>query len=72
VINPGSGPEVCCRVFRVDTALNSAPAMDDVILRERQPLAGSNTDLLLHQIDPRDQFRDGMFDLNTRALTSMK
>ena len=60
----GRGAEVGGGVFGVDAALDGRALVDDVGLVETQRLAGGDADLLLHQVDARDQFGDGMLDLD--------
>ena len=38
-----------------------------IFLFERQDRAGGHVDLLAHQIEAGDQFRDGMLNLQTRV-----
>ena len=60
----GRRAEVGGGVLGVDAALDGAAAVHDVLLREAQLLAGGDADLLAHQVDAGDQFRDRMLDLD--------
>ena len=42
-------------------------AQDDVVLRERQRLAGRDADLLAHDVDAGHRLRDGVLDLHARV-----
>ena len=55
------------RIFRVDAALDRVALEHDVLLAEAQLFAGRHADLLLHDVDARDHFRDRMFDLYARV-----
>ena len=59
-----AGQEVVLRIFRVDAELDGEAAMDHVFLLERQRLAGSNADLLAHDVDAGDFLGDGVFHLH--------
>ena len=51
-------------VLGVDAALDGVPPHDDVVLRERERLAGGDVDLLAHDVDARDGLRDRVLDLD--------
>src|SRR3546814_11766040 len=53
-------------VFGVDAAFNGMPLDLHIALAQGELLAGGDQNLLLHQVDTRDHFGNGMFDLNTR------
>src|SRR3546814_16553339 len=53
-------------VFGVDAAFNGMPLDLHIALAQGDLLAGGDQNLLLHQVDTRDHFGNGMFDLNTR------
>src|ERR1039457_4356518 len=61
----GAGLEVIERVFGVDPALDGVFLKLNVLLVVPEILTGRDADLFLHDIDPRDLLRDGMFDLDT-------
>src|SRR5690606_37875255 len=52
-------------IFGVDAALDGMPAELHVALAQREFFACCNANLLLHQIDARDHFGDGVLDLDT-------
>src|SRR5258708_19107368 len=54
------------RILGVDAALEGVAAQHDVLLAKAQLLPGGDADLLLHQIDPGDHFRDRVLDLDAR------
>ena len=60
----GRGAEVVVGVLGVDPALDRVAADRDVLLGEREGLAGGDPDLLLDQVDPRDHLGDGVLDLD--------
>ena len=60
----GAWAEVVEGVLRIDPALDGMAFEDHIALADRELLAGSDEDLLFHQVDPRDLFGDGMLDLN--------
>jgi len=62
-----AGAEVGGRVFGVDPALNCMAAGDDVVLRQREFLTGSNANLGLDEVDAGDHLSDGVFDLDPRV-----
>ena len=51
------------RVFRIDPAFDRVAGKPDLVLGHRQRLAIGNADLFAYQVEPRDRFGDGMFDL---------
>ena len=61
---PGRRAKIVVGIFGIDPALDRMPADDDVLLAERQGLAGGDPDLLLDQVDAGDHLGDGVFDLD--------
>ena len=59
---PGLGAERV-GVLRVDAALDRVAGEGHIALLERQPLAGGDADLLLDDVDARDELRDAVLDL---------
>src|SRR5207245_5376865 len=55
------------RVFRIDAALERVAAAGHVGLRNCQPLAARDADLLLHDVDARRHLRHRMLDLQPRV-----
>src|SRR5208283_148635 len=55
------------RVLGVDAAFHRVPANLDVVLHERQRLAGRNQQLRLDDVDPGHQLGHRMFDLHSRV-----
>ena len=64
MIRPGRRAKIVVGVFGVDPALDRMAADDDVLLAERQRLAGGDPDLLLDQVDAGDHLGDGVLDLD--------
>ena len=62
----GTGKIIVVRILGVDAALDGVAAQRDVLLRERQRLAGGDADLQVHQVESGDQFGDRMLDLQAR------
>ena len=62
-ILPGSAAKLLSGSSALILHSIACPRIDISLLVEGQRLAGSDCDLLLYEIDPRDKFRDGMFDL---------
>ena len=60
------GEKFVFRIFGVNAALDGVAAEDDVTLRKRQRLTGSNSNLQLDEIEACDQLRYGMLNLQTR------
>ncbi len=63
----GGGREVAIGVLGVDAALDRVAAQHDVILADRQRLAGGDADLLPDQVDARDHLADRVLDLDPRV-----
>src|SRR5688572_7109462 len=64
VMNATRGWQKAVRgVLARDPALDRPSARDDLALLERQPLAGSDPNLPLHEIDPGDELGDRVLDL---------
>ena len=55
------------RVLGVDAALDGVALEAHVALREGQPLAGGDADLLLHQVDAGDHLGDRVLHLDARV-----
>src|SRR3954471_21004573 len=55
------------RVFGVDAAFNGMATQHDVLLPQPQLLAGSDVDLLLHDVHARDHLGNGVLDLDARV-----
>ena len=64
---PDRGQEVAERILRIDPRLHRPSGQGDVLLRQRQLFAGGHPDHLFDQVDPGDQFGDGMLDLQPRV-----
>ena len=64
---PDRGQEVAERIFRIDPQLHRPSGQGDVLLRQRQLFAGGHPDHLFDQVDPGDQFGNGMLDLQPRV-----
>ena len=60
----GARLKVAVGVLGVDAALDRRAAADDVVLLERQRLAGGDANLRLDQVDAGDQLGHRMLDLN--------
>ncbi len=60
---PDRGQEVAERVLGIDPRLHRPSGQPDVLLLQRQLLAGRDPDHLLDQVDAGDQFGHGMLDL---------
>ena len=67
VIRPGEGKKVAFGVLGIDAAFDRAALVVDVALLVTQPFTGGDQDLLLYQIDPRDQFGNRMLHLQPRV-----
>ena len=63
----GRGQEVAERIFGVDAALDRPTFALDVLLLERELLAGCDADHLLHEVEPGDALGDRMLHLQTRV-----
>src|SRR5687768_7546015 len=63
----GTGTKAQLRRLGVDAALYSVAVELDIRLIERQRLAASDVELLLHQIDAGNHLGYGMFDLDARV-----
>ncbi len=61
------GQKVTERIFRIDPRLNRPSGQRDVLLRQRELLAGRDADHLFDQIDTGDQFSHGMLHLQPRV-----
>ena len=61
---PRRGREVARGVLGVDAALDRVPAQDDVVLADRQRLAGRRADALLDDVDPRRHLGHAVLDLD--------
>ena len=60
----GRRRELLRRVLGVDAALDRVAAQDDVVLRERQRLAGGDPDARLDDVDPGRHLRHAVLDLD--------
>ena len=63
---PDRGQEVAERIFGIDPRFHRPSGQRDVLLLQRQLLAGGDPDHLLDQVDAGDQFGHGMLDLQPR------
>src|SRR5690606_4900905 len=63
----GRGQERTEGVLARDPALDGVAVQPDVLLTERERLARSDADLLLHEVDAGDQLGDRMLDLDARV-----
>ena len=61
------GQEVAERVFGIEPALDRPAVQPNVVLRDRQRLAGGDADHLLDQVDAGDEFGHRMLDLQPRV-----
>ncbi len=57
--------EIMACIFRAQPDFDRVPRECDVLLPQRQRLAGRDAQLQFDQIEPGDRFGDGMFDLQT-------
>ena len=64
---PTDGQEIAERILGVDAGFDGPAAELDVVLRERQRLAGGDADHQLHQVETGDEFGDRMLDLQPRV-----
>jgi hypothetical protein len=55
------------RRFRIEACLDGVPGEAHVLLGDAQPLAGSDAQLQLDEIEARDHLGDGMLDLQARV-----
>ena len=55
------------RRLGVDPTLDRVPAEDDLVLRDRQRLAGRDANLLAHDVDAGDGLGDRVLDLHSRV-----
>ena len=62
----GRGAELVGRIFGIDARLDGVAAPPDLVLAERQRLAGGDSELPLDQVDPGDRLGDRMLDLQPR------
>ena len=60
----GRGGEVLGRVLGVDAALDGVAAQLDVVLADRELLAGGDADALAHDVDARDHLGHAVLDLD--------
>src|SRR5262249_46306121 len=58
--------EILLRVLRIDPRLDGMAFHHDLILPERQLLAEGDAQLPFDEVDPGDELRHGMFDLQAR------
>lgn len=65
-MRPGGRRELV-RILGVDAALDGVTLQDDVLLAEAQLFIGCHADLLLHDVDAGDHFRDRVLDLHARV-----
>ena len=63
---PGRRKKLVVGILRVEAAFDGVARKPDVLLRKRKRLSRGDADLQLHQIEPRDHFRDRMFHLQAR------
>ena len=63
----GTGKIIVVGIFGVYAALDGMAANHDVILREGQLLSSRDANLQVHQIEPGDQFRHRMLNLQPRV-----
>ena len=61
------GQEACARVLGVDPALDRVAGEVDLVLAERQGVAGGDQDLLPHQVEPGHLLGDRVLDLQPRV-----
>ena len=59
----GRRHEVLLRVFGVDAALDGVARPSHFVLRERERQARGDSNLLAHEVEARDEFRDRVLDL---------
>src|SRR3546814_1659104 len=52
------------RVFGVDAKLDGMALEDHIALAQKEFFAGGDLDLLLHKVNARNHFGDGVLDLN--------
>src|SRR5207249_12061633 len=52
------------RILGIDPAFDRMSALDDVALAQAQLLSRRDVKLLVHDVDPGDEFRDRMLDLD--------
>ena len=64
MILPGRGGEVLVRGLGVDPALDRVPAQLDLVLGDRELLAGGDQHLLADDVDPGDHLGHAMLDLD--------
>src|SRR4051794_6425179 len=64
---PRRGREVLRRVLGVDAAFDRVAAQDEILLPERELLAGGGADALLHDVDPRHELGHRVLDLHARV-----
>src|SRR5690606_28069061 len=64
---PGRRAEAVGRVFRVDPALDRPASELDIVLPVAEGFAGGDPDLLLDEVDSRDELGDGVLDLDPRV-----
>ena len=64
---PDRGQEIAERIFGIDARFHRPAGQRDVLLRQRELLAGGDADHLLDEVDAGDQFGHGMLDLQARV-----
>ena len=64
---PHGGQELAVRVLRVDAALDRPAVLLDVLLAQRQPLAGGDADHRLDEVDAGRELRHRVLDLEPRV-----
>ncbi len=67
VSTPVDGAKFCSLSLGIDAALDRVTSHPDLLLAERQRLAGRERDLFLHQVDPGGDFGDGVLHLDARV-----
>ena len=64
---PAWGRKRAAGIFGIDAAFDGVAALDQLLLRPGQPLAGGDPKLRLYQVDAGDHFGDGVLDLQPRV-----
>ena len=59
--------EVLARILGADARLDRVPARTDLVLCERQPLAGGDAQLPLDEVEAGDELGDRVLDLQARV-----
>ena len=64
---PRGRHEAAGRVFRIDTAFKRPAVPPNILLNQSERLAGGDTELLLHQVEPGNHLRYRMLHLEPRV-----